>query len=560
MSKTSAGNVPLNTLLYGDNLPMLRRHIPDSSVDLHYADPPFNSNRNYFVYLKDRGGKASEAQTAAFVDTWNWGEESEAWYRELQYDCPHQELAVTIVALRRILSETPMMAYLVAMAIRLRELHRTLKPTGSLYLHCDPTASHYLKIVLDVIFGPTNFRSEITWKRTSAHNDAKQGRRAYGNITDTLLYYTKSSSYTFNTRHTAYDKEYIESSYGNTDADGRRWKSSDLTGPGGASKGNPFYELLGVSRFWRYSQENMERLLSEGRIHQSKPGTVPRMKHYLDEMPGVALQNLWDDIRPASGRESLGYPTQKPRALLERIIEVSSNPGDIVCDSFCGCGTAVDAAQELGRSWIGIDITTVAVGIIRTRMEQCHPELTGKIRVIGFPEDLEGARTLFEQDPYSFQEWAATLIGAYPLRKNGVVKKGADSGIDGWLPFYNFDDEPCRAVVQVKGGKVQVGQIRDFCHVVAREKAELGFFLCMGDEGRTVTRPMEIEALKEGQWQSAGGHCYPKVQILSVKDLLAGTKAPLLPQQDKTSLLGFKARKQTKASGQMSAGDLLFTD
>ena len=554
MPTVSTNNVPVNSLLYGNNLPMLRRYIPDECVDLHYLDPPFNSNRNYFVLFKDRTGKASEAQEAAFIDTWTWNEESEDAYRELQHDCPNQDLAVTIVALRRILKETPMMAYLVAMAIRLVELHRTLKPTGSLYLHCDPTASHYLKIVLDVIFGPQNFRNEITWKRTSAHNDAKQGRKAYGNIADTLLYYTKGNAYTFNTLHTAYSEDYLRSSYKNEDKDGRRWKSSDLTGPGGAAKGNPEYEFLGVKRYWRFSRENMERLLAEGRIHQSQPGMVPRMKHYLDEMLGIALQNIWDDVRPVIGSEALGYPTQKPVALLERVIGVSSNPGDIVMDSFCGCGTAVAAAQKLGRQWIGIDVTTVAVGIIKTRMEQAYPELMGKIPVIGFPVDLEGARSLFETDPYSFQEWASTLIGAYPLRK-----KGADGGIDGWLPFRDFDESSHRAVVQVKGGKVQVGQVRDFCHVVAREKATLGFFLCMGDEGRTITQPMKVEALKEGPWESAGGHCYPKVQILSIKDLLEGKAHPQFPPQDKRSLLGFKAAKQAKPTGQITADEMLFS-
>ena len=560
-------DVPINTLLFGDNLPMLRRYVPDECVDLHYLDPPFNSSRNFFVLFKDRGGLASEAQEAAFTDTWSWGAESEAWYWELQYECPRQELSETIVAMRRVLKETPMMAYLVAMTIRLVELHRTLKPTGSLYLHCDPTASHYLKVLLDTLFGPTNFRNEITWKRTSAHSDAKH---KWADVSDVILFYVKSKAAAFTPQYQAHNTTYVEEFYRHDDGDGRgRYRKDNMTSPN--PRPNlmyPWHDFPHPAKGWRYSQETMQRLDADGRIYypMQKDGTPdltkrPALKRYLQEQEGTIIPNVWTDIPPVQSRgESLGYPTQKPLALLERIISASTKPGDIVCDSFCGCGTAVAAAQKLGRRWIGIDITTVAVGIIKTRMEQAYPELAGKIPVIGFPEDLEGARTLFEQDPYSFQEWAATLIGAYPLRKNGLIKKGADSGIDGWLRFYNFNDEPCRAVVQVKGGKVQVGQIRDFCHVVAREKAELGFFLCMGDEGRTVTRPMEIEALKEGQWQSAGGHCYPKVQILSVKDLLAGTKAPLLPQQDKTSLLGFKARKQTKASGQMSAGDLLFTD
>ena len=560
MPTIPASKVPVNTLLYGNNLPMLRQYIPDECVDLHYLDPPFNSNRNYFVLFKDRTGKASEAQEAAFIDTWTWNEESEGAYRELQHDCPNQDLAVTIVALRRILKETPMMAYLVAMAIRLVELHRTLKPTGSLYLHCDPTASHYLKIVLDVIFGPQNFRNEITWKRTSAHSDAKH---KWADVTDIILYYGKSPATVFYPQYTAHDPAYVQDFYRHDDGDGRGlYRLGDMASPN--PRPNLMYEWLGFPyppKGWRYSQETMQKLHEECRINYPcrKDGTPdftkrPALKRYLLEQSGSLVPNVWTDIPPVQSKgESLGYPTQKPLALLERIILASSQPGDVVMDSFCGCGTAVAAAQKLGRQWIGIDVTTIAVGIIKSRMEQAYPELAGKIPVIGFPVDLEGARSLFETDPYSFQEWASTLIGAYPLRK-----KGADGGIDGWLPFHDFDESSHRAVVQVKGGKVQVGQVRDFCHVVAREKAALGFFLCMGDEGRTITQPMKVEALKEGPWESVGGHCYPKVQILSIKDLLEGKAHPMFPPQDKRSLLGFKAAKQARPTGQMSAEQTLF--
>ena len=236
--------------------------------------------------------------------------------------------------------------------------------------------------------------------------------------------------------------------------------------------------------------------------------------------------------------ESLGYPTQKPLALLERIIQASSKPGDVVMDCYCGCGTTVTAAQKLGRQWVGIDVTAVAIGIIKSRLENSFPDLKGKVYVDGFPTDLEGARQLFEIDPYRFQVWACTLIDAYPL-----TKKGADGGIDGWLNFYDLDDTMKRAVVQVKGGKVQVGLIRDFAHVVTREKAAIGFFLCMGD----VTGPMRNEALKEGYWTDAGGRDWPKVQILTAADLLSGQARALFPAQDKVSLLGYKAKKQDKA-------------
>lgn len=539
-----------NKLYYGDNLDVLREHIPSESIDLIYLDPPFNSNRNYFVLFKDRTGSASAAQEEAFMDTWTWTETSERTYRELITECSNQDLATLIGALRACLRETPMMAYIVAMAIRLLELYRILKPTGSLYLHCDPTASHYLKIVLDAIFGAQNFRTEITWKRQSAHNDAKQGRKAYGNIADIILYYTKSSAFTFNTQHTAYDPQYIQDFYKHIESEtGRRYRLSDLTAakPGGDTK----YEWIGPSgiavrpygnRSWAYSKENMQRFEEEGRLVYSKTG-MPSYKRYLDEMPGVALQSIWDDIKPATGQETLGYPTQKPIALLERIVSTSSNPDEIILDPFCGCGTTVTAAHKLGRHWIGIDITGVAIGVIKARLESSFDDLRGKLHIEGMPRDFEGARILFEADPHQFQIWACIQINAYPLQK-----KGADRGIDGWLRFLDYDDAQHACPVQVKGGKVQVSQIRDFCHVVDREKAPLGFFLCMGD----VTRPMKEEALKMGLWQSYSGHQYPRVQIISIEDLLAHKDGPRYPAQDKNSILGFKAQKQQRVGIQKS--------
>lgn len=556
-------------LYYGDNLYLLRERIPTGSVDLIYSDPPFSSNRNYFVLFKDRTGKASAAQEEAFTDTWSWDDQSLRWYNELLHDQDNHDLAVTIEALRRVLKETPMMAYLVAMAIRLVEIHRALKPTGSLYLHCDPTASHYLKVVLDVIFGPLNFRNEITWKRTSAHNDAKQGRKSYGNVADTILFYTKSGNYTFHTLHTTYDEEYVRTFYKHVETEtGRRYRLSDLTAakPGGDTK----YEWAGPrgipvrpysNRSWAYSKDNMRKFEAEGRLVYSKTG-MPSYKRYLDEMPGVALQNVWDDIRPTASNESLGYPTQKPLALLERIIAVSSNEGDIVMDCFCGCGTAVDAAQKLGRRWIGMDVTAVAIDIVRARMEQRHPELAGSIPIYGFPQDLESAQRMFEADPYGFQEWACIRIGAHPRRhtggaKSGTIKKGADSGIDGWLGFEDLDGSSHRAVVQVKGGKVQVGQIRDFCHVVVREQATLGFFLCLGDAAHAVTKPMQAEAMQMGMWTSAGGRDYRRVQIITMAGLLEGKEEPRYPPQDKhRSLLGYKAAKEKTAGWQTAAEEM----
>lgn len=364
-------------------------------------------------------------------------------------------------------------------------------------------------------------------------------------MSDTLLFYTKSPKFTWNSPYQPHSEKHLEAKYRAVDEDGRRYTLSDMTSPN--PRANLTYEWQGrtpPANGWRYSRETMAKLDAEGRIwYPEDKAKRPRLKRFLDEMQGTLIGNVWTDIDPINSRaaERLGYPTQKPLALLERIIKASSNEGDIVMDCYCGCGTTVTAAHALRRRWVGIDITAVSVGIIKSRLEQSFEDLKGKVAVEGFPKDFESARSLFEADPYLFQAWACTLIDAYPLKK-----KGADSGIDGWLNFFDLDDTPHRAVVQVKGGKVQVGLIRDFAHVVVREKASLGFFLCMGD----VTEPMRKEALKEGYWTSAGGKTYPKLQILTVADLLSHTEFARLPPQDKRSMLGFKAKKQNVAGQQ----------
>ncbi|MBZ0305754.1 MAG: site-specific DNA-methyltransferase, partial [Anaerolineae bacterium] len=323
--------MPDSKLYYGDNLEILRNreYFPNECVDLIYLDPPFNSSRSYNVLFKDESGLESEAQITAFDDTWHWGQTAEAAYYDLVTNAP-AGVAAAIGALRTIVGTNQMMAYLVMMTARLVELHRVLKPTGSLYLHCDPTASHYLKVILDTIFGAQNFQNEIIWKRTTAHSDTKQGNVLHmGRIHDVILFYTKTDNATRNEVYAPYDDEYVQNFYKYVEPEtGRLYRLSDMTGPGGAAKGNPYYEVMGVSRYWRYSQEKMEEYIKEGRVVQTKPGNVPQFKRYLDEMSGVPLQDLWDDIQPvqAQAAERLGYPTQKPEALLERIISASSNP------------------------------------------------------------------------------------------------------------------------------------------------------------------------------------------------------------------------------------------
>ena len=512
-----------NKLYFGDNLGILREQVKDESIDLVYLDPPFNSNTTYNVLFAEKSGEQSAAQITAFDDTWHWGMESEIAYRELVTDGP-KKLGDMLQAMRAFLGQNDMMAYLTMMAQRMAELHRVLKPTGSLYLHCDPTASHYLKLLLDAAFGADKFRNEIVWKRTSAHSDTKQGRRQPGRIHDVILFYTKSDEWTWNPVHTKYDQDYADDFYRHVEPEtGRRYTLGDLTGPGGAKKGNPEYEVMGVVRYWRYSRERMQELIDEGRVVQETPGAVPRYKRYLDEMAGVSLQDWWGDIKPigSRARERLGYPTQKPESLLERIINASSNEGDVVLDPFCGCGTATAAAERLKRRWIGIDITHLAITLIRHRLNDAFGGKLRQYQVIGVPEDLAGAAALAQENRYQFEWWALGLVDARPA---GDKRKGADSGVDGYINF--FDDNSGKAkriVVQVKSGHVERSQIATLNSDREREKAEIGLFITL----EHPTNPMAQEALSAGFYEPEhfSNHRFPRVQILTIEGLLEGVEA-----------------------------------
>ena len=513
-----------NALYYGDNLQVLRDHIPDESVDLIYLDPPFNSNASYNVLFRERTGEESPAQIKAFTDTWEWTQETERAFEQEIILNPKIPSAVKemMEGFRKFVGErNDLMAYLTMMAPRLVELHRALKATGSIYLHCDPTAGHYLKILMDAIFSPRNFRTEVVWKRTSAHSDTKQGRQQHGRIHDVLLFYTKSNKWTLNPVYTNYDRDYVERFYKNVEeGTGRRYQLDNLTGPGGAAKGNPAYEVMGVTRYWRYSQENMQELIDQGRVVQTRPGGVPRYKRYLDEMPGLPLQDIWNDIRPVASQasERLGFPTQKPITLLERIIQSSSNEGDVVLDPFCGCGTAVAAAEKLNRNWIGIDITHLAVTLMKNRLKTMFDIAPGPdYVVIGEPTDVGGARALAEQDRFQFQYWATSLLEAYPQEKG---KRGADRGIDGLVYFIDGPQRKAqKAVIQVKSGGVKSGDIRDLKGVVERENAALGLFITLEEP----TSEMNIEAVTSGFYHSdIWDKDFPKLQIRTIQQLLAG--------------------------------------
>jgi site-specific DNA-methyltransferase (adenine-specific) len=529
-----------NQLFYGDNLRVLREEVRDESVDLVYLDPPFNSAANYNVLFREASGEQSAAQITAFEDTWHWTHESEATYQELVTDAP-ERLARLTEAMRRMLGTSDMMAYLVMMAPRLVELHRVLKPTGSIYLHCDPTASHYLKLLMDAIFDPANLRNEIIWRRYGTHNDVGQGSKSFGRVHDSILFYVKSKENVWAQVFTPLDEGYVKSTYRNVDpVSGRRFRVSPLTGPGGAEKGNPVFEWHGHTRAWRYSKATMEQLDKEGKLYYSKTG-YPGKKLYLDESKGTPVQDVWDDVPSLSGAhaERLGYPTQKPEALLERIINASSNEGDVVLDPFCGCGTTINVAERLKRRWIGIDITHLAVALIQNRLRETFgTELTPFV-VHGTPTDTASAEALALQDRYQFQWWALSLIDARPAQDK---KKGKDTGIDGYIRYLEREGEPARTIiVQVKSGKVSSRDIRDLVGVLDREKAVIGVFLTL----QPPSKDMNKEAVSAGFYSSQWGN-FPRLQILTVEDLLTGKATALYPRLNAATFKRAERKRRTQ--------------
>ncbi len=492
----------MNTLYYGDNLDVLRRYIPDESVDLVYLDPPFKSNQNYNVLFAERDGTQAAAQIKAFEDTWRWDEAAARAFQEVVEESGAVSRAMQ--AFRTLLGDNDMLAYLSMMAPRLVELRRVLKPTGSLYLHCDPTSSHYLKLLLDAVFGPERFVSEIIWKRTHSHGDP---RRKYGAITDTLFLCSKSDDYKFMPQHRPFSQKYIDKTFTGTDSlSGRRWQSVTLRSPNPRPNLTyPYKASNGITyqphrNGWSCDPQRMKKYEREGRLHfPTKPSGALRLKMYIDESPGVKIQNLWDDIPPisANAQERLGYPTQKPEALLERVIEASSNEGDTVLDPFCGCGTTIAAAQKRNRQWIGIDITSLATTLIKHRLRDAYGDGIDKTYdVIGEPVSLRDAEALAAADPYQFQWWALDLVHARPAEQ----KKGADKGIDGRLYFHEGDTGKTKQIViSVKAGKLHAPYVRDLRGVIEREQAEMGVLLSL----ETPTAKMRTEAASAGFYQSA---------------------------------------------------------
>lgn len=451
-------------LYYGDNLDVLRRHIPSDSVDLVYLDPPFNSNANYNVLFEARDGSRSAAQIQAFEDTWRWDSEAVAAYKSMvEFGGP---IAQGMEALRTLLGETDMLAYLSMMAPRLVELHRVLKPGGQIYLHCDTTAGHYLKVLLDCIFGGGNFMNEIVW-----HYQTSSGSPKLTLIRNHDLIYRYAKSPRKEVTWNAPKEPWPETTL-------KKWQKDE-----------------------------------EGRIYREQKKYNKR--YYIDP-EGKLMDDVWNITLASRSAERLGYPTQKPLALLERIIRASSNPGDTVLDPFCGCGTAIDAAQMLDRKWIGIDITHLAVNLMRHRMRDRYgAELD--FNVYGEPTDIDGAFELAANDAYGFQLWALGLVGARPAE----IKKGADKGVDGRLYFF---DGPQRSgasqiVFSVKGGKLQAQHVRDLRGVIEREKATMGVLIT----AYPPSKPQLQEAVSAGTWRSEWtGRDHPRMEIITIEELING--------------------------------------
>lgn len=583
-------------LHYGDNLKVLRESIGDESVDLIYLDPPFNSQADYNVIFRDQQGEQSGAQILAFTDTWKWGLESEQAINDLLVS--HGQLAKFLQDLVGFLGRNSLSAYLVMMAVRLVELHRVLKPTGSLYLHCDPTASHYLKIVLDIIFEQRNFRNEIIWRRTGSHGNPKR----FGPIHDVIFFYTKTGDYTWRNPASPYMRGHVSANF---KQDGQGWRTNYsgnvLTGSGTrngesgmawrgfdpTSKGRhwaiPGKLLEGLDKELRDeidrmgTLEKLEKLYSLGLIKIPEGTVWPVYERRINANDGVVVGDIWayqpytegtvfgteagidDDVRwlGTKDRERLGYPTQKPTGLLARIISASSNPGDVVLDPFCGCGTTISAAEKLGRNWVGIDITHLSIGLIKARLKRDFDLIAGKdYQEFRTPRDAQGAREFAEQDPYQFQFWIVGEIGAQSFGGLGdgkKGKKGGDTGIDGQLFFRTPDGVKIeRGIVSVKAGRnLNPGMVRDLRGTVEREKAAVGILLL----AHKPTKGMLDEAAKAGAY-TWGGRSYPKLQILTVDDILAHGKHPDLPrgavnlsyeQSEGKSLTSKKARDRGAA-------------
>jgi DNA modification methylase len=528
-----------NELYYGDNLDVLRRKIVPESVDLCYIDPPFNSKRNYFQIYNNQGGE-DRAQAQAFVDTWNWGEDA---IEGLEYildierlnpragDTRWTEQTVELIrGLEKVLGRGSLLAYLVHMTLRVVEIHRVLKPTGSFYLHCDPTASHYLKLVCDAVFCGQggDFLNEIVWRRYSRPKGSQFEAKRYGNSTDIIFFYTKSSNYVFHDKaiRPSLTAAQLKKMYPNEDEKGRYSSGplvrSDTMGP----RPNLVYEYKGFTPpayGWRMTKEKIAALDAAGDMYWTSNG-IPRRKVRPGEDHGAVIDNLWTDIEAIGSQaaERLGYPTQKPEALLERIIKASTNEGDTVLDAYCGCGTTVAVAHRLNRRWIGIDITYQSIALILKRLQDRYPDewpaIEANIKLDGVPRDLASAIALAnrkdDKTRKEFEKWAVLSFSDNEARIN--EKKGGDGGIDGIGLFFIDKDTNGRCIIQVKSGKTGPRDLRDLMGTMAREKAEIGVLICMD----MPTKAMRDEMTAAGKYvHPTIGREYDRLQVVTIAEM-----------------------------------------
>lgn len=514
------------------------------SVDLIYLDPPFNSNRNYNSIYKDETGQPLPDQVEAFCDTWELDETRERAIKTMPVLMREQGIDDTTVefwrmwmnALRN--TQPRLLAYLSYMVERLLQMKLILKPTGSIYLHCDPTASHYLKALMDAIFGHQNFRSDITWRR---NNPTGRASKRYANNMDSILYYVRSDSFTWHPQYKAHDPAHLESKYRHSDPDGRRYSLGDLKGKGlshGAS-GSPWRGIspsesgshwaipsraLPPSETVLSTQEKLDVLDEMGRIYWPSSGKTPRYKRYLDEMQGTAIDTIWDDISPinSQAKERMGYATQKPLALLDRIIKASSNEGDMVLDPFCGCATTIEAAHKLGRRWIGIDIAIHAIKrVAQMRLsERLHLAAGKDYEIEGIPRNPEGAQDLWERDKYHFQKWAVEQVDGFV-----TSRQTGDGGIDGRLYFDMPDERDLQSMVlEVKGGQsVNIQALRALRGVLDSDDAKLAGLITMHPLGAVKERNFRRFMADAGDLEIRGMP-YPRMQILTVEEILEGKR------------------------------------
>ena len=532
-----------NKLYFGDCLTVMEE-MPLGSVDLIYLDPPFNSQRDYNAIYKDETGRPLPAQIEAFSDMWSMNEERERELRTMPVLMRDAGIADESVefwrlwmnALRR--TNPNLLAYLSYMTQRLLPMKGILKPTGSIYLHCDPTASHYIKVMMDSIFGHEHFRSEIVWRRV---NPTGRGKRRLANNADYLLYYAKGSKFVWNPQHKPHDQSYIDKNYRHKDSAGRRYRLDNLKGAG-TRTGNSGKPWRGVNptdsgSHWAVpnaalpadakalsTQEKLNLLDEIGRIYWPPKGKVPAYKRYLDEMPGTPIDTIWTDIGglQSQSKERMGYATQKPVALLERIIATSSNPGDVVFDPFCGCATTLEAAHRLGRRWIGVDIAIHAVKrVASVRLRDRLALIEGEdFEIDGVPRDMEGARDLWTRDKYHFQRWAVEQVDGFV-----TTKRTADGGIDGRLYYAlpNTKDLASMAI-EVKGGKnVGIREVRELSGVLDNDEALLAGLIILDPFGPTKERNIRRFMAEKGDLDVMGVK-YPRMQLLTVAEILEGKR------------------------------------